>query len=699
MNNFSKAKWIWHNSYRGTNVYVNFEDEFTLSDIPSDCRIKISCDRNYMLYINGSFVDCGQYSVYEDMKFYDELDIAPFVKTGRNTLLAVIYYQGASCSTYRRGEPGLIFEVTADGEIVCASSELTMAYKNSAFADGGEIEMVSGQLGFSFHFDATLENERTGLRPADIVQKTMDISPRPIEKLKIDPPMKAGLINKGVFFDTETGTPAQKMQSAALSVQYLCGSKPLPSEDGVKFAAGMGEIGPEPDGVFAIIDLGGESTGFLSLDIDVPHDCDIYIGWGEHLADLRVRSYVGGRHFAALYRAHAGRNRFENPLLRCGLRYLELHIYAKECTLHYAGIRPTLYPLPDPAKPPVSDYLHRKIYDVCCHTLLLCMHEHYEDCPWREQALYTMDSRNQMLCGYYAFGETRFARASLALIAHSIREDNMLELCSPAEVPITIPSFSAIFLVQLQEYLDFSGDTDFAAETLPVAEHIAGEFIRRAENEKGLIKCFGEQKYWNFYEWQSGLEGSIMGSVPEEQRTYDAPLNAFVSLALQSLAKICARLGLAEKEKYYRDAYLKLNEAINAEFFDESRGCYASFLLDDRISHYSELTNSLIVCAGAVPEKRLGSVLDAIAGGKLIPVTLSHSIFKYDALMHNREKYGQFVLDDIAELWGKMLYSGATSFWETIDGEAAFGNAGSLCHGWSAIPVYIYFKYFGNPAA
>lgn len=406
-----------------------------------------------------------------------------------------------------------------------------------------------------------------------------------------------------------------------------------------------------------------------------------------------MRSYVGGRHFAALYRARAGRNRFENPLLRCGLRYLELHIYAKECTLYYAGIRPTLYPLPKPVKPPVSDYLHRKIYDVCCHTLLLCMYEHYEDCPWREQALYTMDSRNQMLCGYYAFGETRFARASLALIAHSIREDNMLELCSPAEVPITIPSFSAIFLVQLQEYLDFSGDSDFAAETLPVAERIAGEFIRRAENEKSLIKCFGEQKYWNFYEWQSGLEGSIWGSVPEEQRTYDAPLNAFVSLALQSLAKICARLGLAEKEKYYRDAYLKLNEAINAAFFDESRGCYASFLLGDRIiSHYSELTNSLIVCAGAVPVNRLESVLDAIAGGNLIPVTLSHNIFKYDALMHNREKYSQFVLDNIAELWGKMLFSGATSFWETIDGEAAFGNAGSLCHGWSAVPAYIYFK-------
>ena len=61
MKSFSEAKWIWHNSYRGTNVYVNFEDEFTLGDAPSACSIKISCDRNYALYINGGFIDSGQY--------------------------------------------------------------------------------------------------------------------------------------------------------------------------------------------------------------------------------------------------------------------------------------------------------------------------------------------------------------------------------------------------------------------------------------------------------------------------------------------------------------------------------------------------------------------------------------------------------------------------------------------------------------
>ena len=40
-----------------------------------------------------------------------------------------------------------------------------------------------------------------------------------------------------------------------------------------------------------------------------------------------------------------------------------------------------------------------------------------------------------------------------------------------------------------------------------------------------------------------------------------------------------------------------------------------------------------------------------------------------------------------------MLDEGATSAWETKIGASDFSNAGSLCHGWSAVPVYYYNKF------
>ena len=40
-----------------------------------------------------------------------------------------------------------------------------------------------------------------------------------------------------------------------------------------------------------------------------------------------------------------------------------------------------------------------------------------------------------------------------------------------------------------------------------------------------------------------------------------------------------------------------------------------------------------------------------------------------------------------------MIASGATTCWETQYGASDFNNAGSLCHGWSALPVYYYHAH------
>ena len=70
------------------------------------------------------------------------------------------------------------------------------------------------------------------------------------------------------------------------------------------------------------------------------------------------------------------------------------------------------------------------------------------------------------------------------------------------------------------------------------------------------------------------------------------------------------------------------------------------------------------------------------------------TIYEYEALLNVSENYKQFVLSDIENTWGKMLGAGCQTFWETEEGADAFGKAGSLCHGWSAVPIYIFGKYF-----
>ena len=58
--------------------------------------------------------------------------------------------------------------------------------------------------------------------------------------------------------------------------------------------------------------------------------------------------------------------------------------------------------------------------------------------------------------------------------------------------------------------------------------------------------------------------------------------------------------------------------------------------------------------------------------------------------MADREKYKDHILADIDRRYKRMLDAGATSFWETEKGDRDFDLAGSLSHGWSAMPVYYY---------
>ena len=193
------------------------------------------------------------------------------------------------------------------------------------------------------------------------------------------------------------------------------------------------------------------------------------------------------------------------------------------------------------------------------------------------EALYGFDSRNQMLCGYYAFGEFDYARENLRLLALSQREDGLLELCAPARVPVNIPSFSLAFIIALEEYCRYSGDLAFGEEMLETADKILDSL--RGHIHNGTAFCYQEPGYWNFYEWNELLDGQPMEHESPVPPSADAGLQLFGLLALQRMAALYGYLG--------RDAGALIQECRTlAEgleaFWDEENGAYASFLRDNQ---------------------------------------------------------------------------------------------------------------------
>ncbi len=630
-----KSKWIWAVEQPEADEYAEFRADFNGNG--ETMKLYISADSNYAVYLNGNIVGFGQYGDFEHWKIADEIDITN-AADGKNTLSIVVWYYGTdTTSVYKKGKAGVIFELCdKDGDTVISSSKKIESRISKAYKSHYN-KVITGQLGCSFFYDKTKEDEwqtadTDGFSASVEVEKPMPVMLRPIKKLVLEDPQPYHIIKND-------------------------------------------------ENKRILIDMHEEVAGFIDLDIESDFEQTLLIAYGEHIEDGCVRRLVGGRDFSVEVKIPRGKTQYMNPFRRLSARYLEIFA-EKPIVVKKATVRPTVYPINEiPFK--TGNELRDKIYEICINTLKLCMHEHYEDCPWREQALYAMDSRNQMLCGYYAFKEYDFARASLQLMSKDIRKDNLLPITTPCGIDLTIPSFSMHYFTSVREYYEYSKDITLLEEVWDKLVSVFEAFVCNMGD--GLARTFIGNGYWNFYEWSAHLEG--YGFTSTEQIP-DLVCNCLFVIMAENMAKIATALG--KENGRYLDLAADVRKNINETFYDEENGAY---IMRTDAPHLTELGNSLAILCEAADGERITKIAEKLSdeNNGMVGVSLSMMCFKFDALLKaDKEKYKDYVLTSIDSIYKKMLDKGSTTVWETTVGQSDFGNAGSLCHGWSAMPVYYY---------
>ena len=607
-------KWIWvKNDQFEKDSYAEFISKFTAPE--GKVELKIACDSVYNVEINGELAVFGACADYPQRRTYDRVDITKFCKA-ENDIKITVWYFGESSSTYKKGERGLAFCIFQGENVLLQSGEEILSRKNVNYKNG-YCKWITGQMGYSYLYDNTVENDLAFEK--SVVSGTVRAEPkgRGVCALKGRLPVNISKINGGYR-----------------------------------------------------VDWGREAVGFLDLEFVSPKAQKLTVSFGEHLETGKVSRFIGDREFSVEFIAKEGKNSFLGSFRRLAGRYLDIECET-ELDIAYMGLNEVIYPLAiKPRK--FKDELSQKIYDTCVHTLLCCMHEHYEDCPWREQGQYTMDSRNQMLCGYYAFEGTEFQASALRLIADGMREDDLLDICFPSEVPFTIPFFSLIFPIQLYEYSLYGEDKSVVDELIPVARRILAAF-GGCIDETGLIPAF--EKHWNFYEWTDGsdfgdeLEGRV-DRIPH----YDLILNCAYVHACNVFEKLTGE----------STDNSRLKKAIFDTFYDEEKGLFFLTKSAKNEKKFSRLGNSFAYLIGLGTE----GFIERLKGDELVEVSLSMRAFYYDALLMADKGNMGYIIEDIKARYKKMLDVGATTFWETELGWVDFEYAGSLCHGWSALPVY-----------
>lgn len=680
---FEKSIWIWQNSNPQPDEYTEYKVDI-IKKAGKKYVMSISADSNYAVTKNGEIIFFGQYSDYPENKAYDTVDITDKLENGENEIIVHVYFHGIELPVYPLGCAGVIFEVTEDGGVIAASNENTPSRLSNNY-ESHNCDELSCFLGYKTFYNLRGNGYEYG-KSVPSKNPVREMFPRPIERLVLGERTPAKVLKYGSFLLGEGERICYKVKNSRLTYASL-------------YKGVLTSINAT-HGIYVMTELERGEAGFIDIDIELENDCDIYLNYDEILENgfARVRP---DRDYTIVIRGKKGRNKYTELFRRAGCKYVQVFINATYAKINYIGVRPTDYPFNFKSYD-FGDELRNEIYKTSVNTMRCCTHEHYEDCPMREQALYTLDSRNEMMFTYMATGDFKFARGCLQLIKDGIHDRvGLLRLTYPSHHKICIPSYSLAYFLQMKEYIQYSGDKTIAVEAYDTLDKLEKRFSGKMDN-RGVISNFTDEfvgdttvRLWDFYAWTTSMKDD------PHMFDFDAPLNAWYSIALDSYAYILDVLGEHQKAAEMRAKRDRLNKAIVDVFFLPDKKIFKSYEIKHQ-NIFSLNVQALCEYCGAadlIDDSNIMRVLEENSGD-FLGVELESSDFfsdmvRYDVLLEkDREKYKELVLADIDRNYGFMVGAGATTFWEynlLIDEKQRKKDSNaSFCHAYVTAPLYYY---------
>lgn len=499
------------------------------------------------------------------------------------------------------------------------------------------------------------------------------------------------------LFDEElVELPDRSRVTGAASLCELSGSAHIHTGGGTDMAL-MYEFLPYRVGYpFVELDASGGEVIEIATAESVPGE----FGKGKPRDALRSDERMWVAHVVR-YVCRPGRQRFEK-FVATGVRALQLVVRDAPAgvTVHELGLIATGQPFEAAGSFACSDPALTRLWEVGAHTVQMCALDGWVDCPGRESRQWLGDGVVMFDMAARAFGPSAWPlqRQFLTQVAEGQRPDGLARMVSPGDIPataITIPDYTLLWVIGVDRYLQASGDCELVERLLPHIELALAWFERMAGGGM-LVRDMPE---WHFIEWAD-----------VDRRGWSMPLNALYCGALQSaarLAEISERPRLAKRWKARASA---VAGELNRLHWQADKALYVDSVDPETATQGQRISqhgNALALLFEIAPYKKRAAIIEAITDSQRLNLTNAPPIMvdagPFDEarqIVRANSFFGHFVYDAIAgaggldwvlgELangYGPMLEAGATTLWES------FTPIASLCHGFSATPVYQLSKH------
>jgi alpha-L-rhamnosidase len=687
------AKWIWSINHHWDlhNCYVLFRKSFVTSS--KSARLHITADQSYQIYVNEEYVCRGPARGFQENWPFDTIDLAKYLRKGKNTLAVRAHNPGFSNFQYiTKSFAGLLAALELD-DLVVVTDE-TWKCRRQAGVHRDTVP-ASLQLFPQEHIDLRIEDPcwmTVGFDDAEWIEPTVTLpwNSRPWKGL--EPRGMPMLEEKLIEVDTCIAIAGGVSHASYLTARDVCK---------LRFDEGM-KMGPAPDseidsplradiGNFQsrVYDFGRTVVGSLVLEIHEARGGEIVDAFhferldpttleAIYVPDSHSRVALGSR---LVCRAGRQQHQFFHAF---GFRYVIITVRDAPGGIRVKPrLRTTLYPLAAEGSFLSSEKDLNRIWSACAWTQRCCSLDAFVDTPWREQAQWWGDARIQAKNVFFLSNDTALLERGIAQIASQTTDKLTFGHAPTMAQGCVLPDFTLIWILTIWDHYWQTGRLDL------FLKHKEGIFGALSYFKNHLNKEFGlvayDERFWLFLDWEDLFK-----------QGYSSTYNLWILLAVERVIDLCEladrKSADVESLRIFASRIRRGLECCIDErgLLREGRSFSGSF--ETQVTTHAQTLAILASLRPELNDLRIQEVLlpsMAGRGGTIVPASCYWINYVFEVLTRAGRK--DQVIESIQSSWKAMAEHGTT--WEVFSpkpGEESFS------HAWSAHPLYHLMQIIGG---
>ena len=319
-----------------------------------------------------------------------------------------------------------------------------------------------------------------------------------------------------------------------------------------------------------------------------------------------------------------------------------------------------------------SEEIINKVWDVAAYTFHLNSREFFLDGIKRDRWVWSADAYQSLFVNRYLFFDKEIEKRTLIALGGK----------QPFKVHInTIMDYSFFWIISLYEYYKTYGDKDFLEQIQDQMKAVM-DFCLKRRDEDGFMR--GKPGDWVFIDWAPmDKTGALCG----EQILF--------AKAMECYAAICAVIG--RDDRGLGGEAEKLRKQIFEKFYDTEKKVFIDSYESGKrnVTRQSNILAYLFLGCDDTVKK---DIYERVVLNDEVPQITTPYFKFYENQVHCKAGNTNLLEKSIREYYGSMLATGATTLYEEYDPTmtgvehyAMYGNPfeKSLCHAWSASPIYL----------